>query len=571
MVLEESYHEKEERMNDRKRVSPLALVVAATLLASFLAGCGPTAAPVAPTEQPAAAAEVVATEQPAAPTEAPAAAPKILHDGRLLDADLSTLDPQVEMALALYGAARNIYSTLVRLGYEGDLKIYPDLAESWDISDDGLVYTFHLRQGVKFHTGQELTADDVKFTFERLYDPVLASPASMFGAYVVGVPERLEGTTTDVPGIKVIDKYTIEFTLTQPYGAFLGELVTPSLGILSKEEVEKWGGDYGVHPSGTGPFKLKEWIRGEKIVLEANKDYYEGPPALDGIEIIPIEDEATGMLKFENGELDVYDVPSAELARLSADPKWKDQILRIPALDSYYFQLNNFSPPLDDVRVRQAIAHAIDRQAILDKILLGTGQLAYTLLPPGIACYNPDIVHYDYDPELAKSLLKEAGLENGFTMKVLQRSQSDVVDAIVAQLAEVGITVEQEMVERSAFWDIVYKGQTDSFYLSWWADFPDPHNFFIFNWRSVPETEEVKNFYINPKVDELIDTAATTTNMDDRCKMYHEVEQIAIEQDAQRVWLWHLETMAIVQPWVTGYNLSPTEVVFYYPVKIAEH
>lgn len=562
-------------MKIRKLFFLVVLVAIAALLASFLVGCTPASAPETSSEKPAAATPAPATEKPAEPTEPPAQSqPKIFRDGALLDQDLSTMDPQVEMALALYGVARNIYSTLLRLGYDGDLNVNPDLAESWDISDDGLTYTFHLRQGVKFHTGQELTADDVKFTFERLYDPTLASPASMFGTFIVGVQDKLEGKASDVPGIQVIDKYTIQFTLTQPYGAFLAELVTPALGILCKEEVEKWGADYGVHPSGTGPFKLKDWIRGEKIVLEANKDYYDGPPALDGVEIYVIEDEATGILKFENGELDAYDVPTAELDRLSSDPKWKDQILRIPALDTYYFQLNNFSPPLDDVRVREAIAHAIDRQAILDKIVK-TGQMAYTVLPPGMPCYNPDINHFDYDPARSKELLKEAGLEDGFTLKVLQRTQgdttADIIDAIVAQLAEVGITAEQEVVERSAFWDIVYKGQTDSYYLSWWADFADPHNFFSYIWRSQPETEESKNMYVNPTVDALIDQAATTTDMDERCELYHQIEQIGIEQDVQRVWLWHMETLRIKQPWVKNYYLSPTDVISYYLVDLEDH
>ncbi|HSJ53988.1 MAG TPA: ABC transporter substrate-binding protein [Anaerolineae bacterium] len=554
-------------MKTRSLYSVLALLLAFALLA----GCGPapeaepTAAPPAEATQPPAA-----VEEPTAEPQAEPAEPKVLRDGSLLDQDLSGLDPQVEMSLAMYGVARSVYSTLVRLGYEGDLELYPDLAESWDVSDDGLSYTFHLRQGVKFHTGQELTAEDVKFTFERLYDPAMASPAAMFGTFIVGVDERLGGTASDVPGIVVVDKYTVQFNLSQPYGAFLAELVTPSLGILSKEEVEKWGVDYLVHPSGTGPFKLKDWVRGEKLVLEANEDYYEGRPTLDMVEIIIVEDEATGILKFENGELDVYDVPSAELDRLMADPKWKDQIISVPALDTYYFQLNNFSPPLDDYRVRRAIAHAIDRQAILDTIIK-TGQVANTVMPPGLPCYNPSIAPYEYDPEKSRALLKEAGLEDGFTMKVLERAESEIVDAIVAQLAEVGITVEQEMVERSAFWDIVYKGQTDSYYLSWWADFGDPHNFFNYIWRSATETEESKNMYVNPEVDELIDLAAVTTDMDERCELYHQIEQIGIEQDAQRVWLWHLETQRIVQPWVKGYNLAPTDVVFYYPIDIESH
>ncbi|MFN2226934.1 MAG: ABC transporter substrate-binding protein [Anaerolineae bacterium] len=545
----------------------LSILLALLLIVALLIGCGPAAEEPTdePVEEPAQAAEATAP-----PQEVPAAEPKVFRDGALLNQDLSGLDPQSEMSLAMYGVARNIYSTLVRLGYEGDLDIHPDLAETWDISDDGKIYTFHLRQGVKFHTGQEVTADDVKFTFERLYDPEMASPASMFGAFIVGVQDKLEGNATEVPGIKVVDKYTVEFTLSQPYGAFLAELVTPSLGILCQEEVEKWGADYLVHPSGTGPFMLNEWVRGEKLVLEANPDYYEGAPALDTVEIIIIEDEATGILKFENGELDVYGVPSADLDRLMADPKWKDQIISVPALDTYYFQLNNFSPPLDDVRVRKAIAHAIDRQAILDTIIK-TGELAYTVLPPGMPCYNPDIAHYDYDPDTARDLLKEAGYEDGFTMKVLQRSQSDVVDAIVAQLAEVGITLEQEMVERSAFWDIVYKGQTDSYYLSWWADFGDPHNFFYYIWRSEPETEESKNMYVNAEVDELIDQAAVTTDPDERCQLYHQIEQIGIEQDAQRVWMWHLETQRIVQPWVKGFYLPPTDVTFYYPIDIESH
>jgi len=541
-----------------KNYSLLALLVTLVMLSSFVAGCVVPTQP-APAEQPSADTEAAA--------EAPPAEPKIFRDGALLDQDLSSLDPQSEMSLAMYGVARNIYSTLVRLGYEGDLNVYPDLAESWDISEDGKVYTFHLRSGVKFHTGQELTAEDVKFTFERLYDPELVSPAQMFGVYIVGAMDKAEGEVDQVDGIKVIDDYTIEFTLSEPYGAFLAELVTPSLGILSKEEVEKWGDDYAVHPSGTGPFKLADWVRGEKLVLEANEDYYEGPPVLDGVEIIIIEDEATGMLKFENGEIDAYEPPSANLERLSADPKWKDQILRVPALDTYYFQLNNFSPPLDDVQVRKAIAHAIDRQAILDTIIK-TGQPASTVLPPGMPCYNPDIAKYEYDPEKAKELLKEAGYEDGFTLSCVQRSQSDIVDAIVAQLAEVGITAEQEMVERSAFWDIVYKGQTDCFYLSWWADFADPHNFFSYIWRSAPETEESKNMYVNAKMDELIDEAAVTTDMDKRCELYHEIEKLGIEEDAQRVWLWHLETVRIVQPWVKSYVLPPNDVIFYYPIDL---
>jgi len=547
---------------EKKNQTLFVLAVVVALLASFLAACGPATEEAV--EQPAAA-----TQAPA-PTEPPAAEPKIFRDGGLLDADLSSLDPQSEMSLAMYGVARNIYSTLVRAGYEGDLDVHPDLAESWDISEDGLVYTFHLRQGVKFHTGQEVTAEDVKFTFERLYDPALVSPAQMFGQFIVGAMDKAEGNVTEVEGIEVIDKYTVQFTLSEPYGAFLPELVTPSLGILCQEEVEKWGDDYAVHPSGTGPFMLKDWVRGEKLVLEANKDYFEGPPALDGVEIFIIEDEATGMLKFENGEIDTYGVPTADLDRLSADPKWKDQILRVPALDTYYLQLNNFSPPLDDVRVRKAIAHAIDRQAILDTIIK-TGQLAYTVLPPGMPCYNPDIAHYDYDPEKAKSLLKEAGVEDGFTIRLVNRSQSDIVDAIIAQLAEVGITAEQEMVERSAFWDIVYKGQTDSFYLSWWADFADPHSFFSFIWRSEPETEEIKNMYVNPRMDELIDEAAVTTDMDQRCELYHEIEQLGIEEDAQRVWLWHLETLRIAQPWVKNYILPPNDVIFYYPIDLEPH
>jgi ABC-type transport system substrate-binding protein len=547
------------------KVRGLYSLLALLLAFALLAGCGPAPA-VEPTAPPPAQAT-----QAAAPVEpAPSAGPKVFRDGSLLNQDLSGVDPQAEMSLAMYGVARNVYSTLVRLGYEGDLDIYPDLAERWDVSDDGKSYTMYLRQGVKFHTGQEVTADDVKFTFERLYDPAMASPAAMFGAFIEGAPERLEGQTSDVPGIVVLDKYTVQFNLSEPYGAFLAELVTPSLGILCQEEVEKWGDDYLVHPSGTGPFKLKEWIRGEKLVLEANEDYYEGRPALDVVEIIIVEDEATGILKFENGELDVYNVPSAELDRLMADPKWKDQIVSVAALDTYYFQLNNFSPPLDDVRVRKAIAHAIDRQAILDTIIK-TGQVANTVMPPGLPCYNPDIAPYEYDPEKAMALLEEAGLEGGFTMTVLQRSESEIVDAIVGQLSEVGITLKQEMVERSAFWDIVYKGQADSWYLSWWADFGDPHNFFSYIWRSAPETPESKNMYVNPEVDRLIDLAAITTDMDERCDLYHQIEKIGIEQDAQRVWLWHLETQRIVQPWVKNFYLPPTDVTFYYPIDIESH
>ena len=184
---------------------------------------------------------------------------------RGLPSDPETLDHHKARSTQAAEVLRDLGEGLA--GFTANGELVPAAAERWDISDDGLTYTFYLRPGVKFHTGQEVTANDVKFTFERLYDPELASPASFFGTFIVGATDKLEGNVTEVEGIKVIDDYTIEFTLSEPYGAFLAELVTPSLGILSQEEVEKWGLDYGVHPSGTGPFKLQDWVRGEKLVL----------------------------------------------------------------------------------------------------------------------------------------------------------------------------------------------------------------------------------------------------------------------------------------------------------------
>ncbi len=479
-----------------------------------------------------------------------------------LSSDITTLDPAMIVDVAGGAVSAKIFNGLVR--FDEDSKTIPDLAESFSISKDGKVYTFKLRKGVRFHNGRELRADDVKYSFERVLDPLTKSSRTWLFDRISGAGEFMDGTAPHVQGIKALDEYTVEIEIKEPFGPFLSLLAMPPAYIVPQEEVEvnvetkEDRKDFSSHPIGTGPFKLKEWKRGRELILSANDDYFLKGPKIRGVIYRIIPEELTAIAEFESGNLDVMGVPSTEFRRYSESPRWRGVIQKSHGLNTFYLGLNCQKPPFNDRRVRQALNYAIDRDRILKTILEGRGELASGPIPP-VLMENGNRV-YTYNPEKARALLKESGFTNGLEFRIYQAPDQDTVDImeVVQQyLKDVGIKAEIVQLEWSAFKEAINNGEADSFWLSWKADYPDPENFLfpVFhssNWGSAGNRARFKD----PDIDRLIEDAQREPEEKKRLYYYSEAGRRVIEE-APWVFFWHKNDYIIHQPWVKGIKSYP--------------
>ncbi|MEC9488121.1 MAG: ABC transporter substrate-binding protein [Halanaerobium sp.] len=374
--------------------------------------------------------------------------------------DWDTIDPAYCSGFDAGAMAVKIFDGLVRFDYYSN-DIVPCLATSWDTSEDGTVWTFYLRKGVKFHNGREVTAHDVKYSFDRLFDPETASPGTWAFDMIAGAQDSLDGVTDELTGVKVIDDYTVQFTLSYPFGLFLKHLTLPYALVVPQEVVAEYGDRFSEHAVGTGPWKLTKWEHNYELILDANEDYFDGRPYLDRIVYRVIPEPMTSFAEFEAGNLDFSSIPDAEWDRVMSDPEYEPYIHEMTELSTYYLALNCGIEPLDDPKVRRAVSMAIDRQTIIDTLRRGTDTLATGPLPPGIEGYvKRDPI--PYDPEGAKALLAEAGYPDGFDIEIWSTTSSvtvRMVGAIQAYLKQVGINAEIVKNEWGVFFSAAQKGE----------------------------------------------------------------------------------------------------------------
>ena len=304
--------------------------------------------------------------------------------------DPPTLDPHLTTDNISGGLVNEIFGGLVTLGL--DLKVAPDLAERWDVSEDGRVYTFYLRKDAKFHDGKPVTAEDVRWSLERVADPNTLSPvAEQYLSDIVGVSAKLKGRASTISGLQVVDKNTIRITIDEPKSYFLAKLTYPTAFILDRTNVEGDGNDWLLQPNGTGPFKLAEYKVGEIIRLTRNEYYHLGPPNLDEVEFILAGGDP--MIMYENDEIHLTGVSLADLERVR-DPNEPLNAELKAAPSSFgvsYIGLNVEQPPLDDPLFRQALSLAIDRETISTVVLDGLRIPATTIIPPGFPSYSTDV------------------------------------------------------------------------------------------------------------------------------------------------------------------------------------
>lgn len=406
-----------------------------------------------------------------------------LHVTSLSDAN--SLDPAIGYDTVSWSVESLVYRGLV--GYDEDgVTIIPVLAEKYEASEDGLTYTFTLREGVKFSNGREITADDVKYSFERLLNPATASPGTFIYDVIDGSADFMAGTATELSGIKVVDARTVEFTLSRPEWTFLQRLTVPFASIVAKEGVEAAGENFARQPLGAGPFVLTSWESGLKMSFDRNPNYYrEGFPKVDHVVIDIGIDPAVMVLRAENGETDTSldFVAQADYPRIAEDAALKDRLIASATPNVWYLAFNVREAPFNDLRVRQALSMAIDRERIV-QLLNGRPIAADGLFPPNLQGNSPTLSVPAYDPEGAKALLAEAGYADGISTTIyLDTDPQDVsvVQAIVQDWEEVGVHAEITSVEFSQLLDIIYgdnPGQMPVMYISWYADYPDPSDFY---------------------------------------------------------------------------------------------
>jgi oligopeptide transport system substrate-binding protein len=487
--------------------------------------------------------------------------------------DIPTLDPAIGYDTASWSFEQMIFDTLVRYSDTG-VDLVPDLATRWESSADTQSFTFHLRHDARFSNGRAVTSADFKYAIERVLTPATRSKGIEYYRAIVGAEDFVAGHAQSVAGIETPDPWTIVFHLTAADPIFVQKLAMPFAAALPREVADHWGEDFSRHIVGSGPFMLKEWRSGERIVLVRNPHYFDlALPRLDAIiEAIGVDQELQ-WLQFEAGEIDVSTIPPAEFPYVMKTPSLKDLTLRIVTLSTDYLGMNYRMKPFDDVRVRRAFNYAI-RKPKLTALLNGRGLAAYGVLPPGLPGYDPTIAGYPYDPDKARRLLEEAGVGRDFAPLLWMRAdQAETVqgESIQQDLAEVGVHVVLKPVAWPPLLEAIRQPDTVGlFSLGWEADFPDPQNFLEVLFAKKQFGSNNDAFYSNPRVEELLAQAAPISDHQRRYELYQEAQRLIIA-DAPWVVLYHPVTYVIHQPWVHDYQLNPMRPTRLDKVRIDPH
>jgi oligopeptide transport system substrate-binding protein len=469
--------------------------------------------------------------------------------------DPTTLDPAMSSDGGSYEYIIQIFSGLVRL--DENLEPVPDIARDWDLSKDGRTYTFHLRDNVKFHSGRILTAQDIKYSWERAASPSTGSQTA--GTYlgdIVGVKEMLSGEATEISGVRVVNDNTLEVKLTAPKSYFLYKLSHPVSFVIDKNNVNP--GEWWRTPIGTGPFKLKEWTENNRMVLEPNTEYHGTVSKLDSVVFHMLA--GLPMNLYESGETDIAEVSLAYIDRVS-DPAgpFYDQLTIVPELSLYYIVFNAAEPPFDDVNIRKAFSMALDKDKIISLIFRNAVEKAEGIVPPGIKGFNGELVGLDYDVAGAQELIRQSkyGDVSALPAIILTTAGeggtvSNVLQAAIVQWWEnLGVEVKIRQIEPDIFYYNLKKEKDEMLDMGWIADYPHQQNFLDVLFRTGSDI----NFgeYSNPEVDALLDQAAAELDPGRSIELYQQVEQKLVD-DAACIPISFGSKYVLIKPYVKGYK-----------------
>jgi ABC-type transport system substrate-binding protein len=473
--------------------------------------------------------------------------------------DIPTMDPAAGYDTASWTFEQMVFDTLVR-STDAGVDVQPDVATSWGSSPDSRVFTFHLRNDVRFTNGRAVTSDDFKYGIERVLDPATRSKGMEYYREIEGAADFEAHRASHVSGIETPDPWTIVFHLTTPDPIFVHKLAMPFASAVPREVAERWGEDFSQHVLGSGPFILKEWLGGQRIVMVRNPDYFiKGLPHLDAVVMYIGVNEELEWFKFEAGEVDVSTIPTAEFPYVMKNPALEALTLKNITVTTRYLGMNCEMWPFTDVRVRRAFNYAIDKKKLI-ALLNGRGIVARSVLPPSLPGYNPKIEGYPYNPVKARRLLEEAGIPKGFSAPIWLQSDRTMMtlsESIQQDLALVGINVGLKPLAWGPLLEAIRQPNTAPlFMLAWEADFPDPENFLDVLLSRKQWGANNDSFYFNLQVDELLAEAKPMSEMRKRYDLYRQAEEKVVA-DAPWVFLYNPINYVIRQPWVHDYVLNP--------------
>lgn len=480
--------------------------------------------------------------------------------------DSVALDPAIVTDGESLKIGHQVFDSLLEYK-DGTTIVQPGLAESWEVSPDGLIYTFKLRQGVQFHDGTDFNAESVVFNFERWADPKSSYKYegdsfdyydSMFGSEESRV----------IKSVKEVDANTVQFTLSKPQAPFLQNLAMTSFGIASPKAVQEKKADFKSNPVGTGPFVFKEWKRNDSITLEKNPNYWkEGQPKLAKVIVRSIPDNTARFNALQNGEIDLMDdMNPDDVKQLEGN----NELARIerPSFNVAYIGFNLKKKTFNNPKVRQALNHAVNKQAIIDGLFAGQAKPAVNPMPPTLWGYNDSIQDYTFDLEKARSLLTEAGFPNGlpepltfYAMPVSRPYMPDgkkVAEAIQADFEKIGVKVNIQSPEWATYLDDLKGGEKDDLYmLGWNGDNGDPDNFLytLLDKDTIPGNN--RSFYVNEELHNVLVKAQTEVDQDKRIELYKQAQDI-IKKDAPWIPLVHTTPVMAGKTILKGYVPSPT-------------
>jgi len=487
-----------------------------------------------------------------------------------------TLDPAISWDVAGWTVEDSIFNALYRYaprpGAEGTVLI-PDLAADMPVvSADGTTYTIKLRPDAKFAppVDRAVTAEDVKYSFERMMaEP--RCPATYFYEGVEGAQAVVEKKAKEITGVKVIDPLTIQFKLTSPDLSFLYALSMEFCDVVPKEWVDKWGKKVNRHPLGTGPFYMTTWTPGREIKLVKNPNYWNADKVyLDGVDFVFSITPSTALLRLQRGEIDILgdNVPPADVNRVLSDPQWKPYVFSQPLIATTYLFMNMTKKPFDDLKVRQALSWAIDRDKLV-KLQSGQAVPLYQIYPQNLPGSEPGKVYYGYDPAKAKALLAEAGYPDGFE-SMLYTSNVDplpkLVQSIQADLKAVGVDAAIKTMSTATYYNFSSDAEKTQMGTSdWFLDFPDPVDWIVpfFTEANAMVGGLNTSYYVDPWVESATDEAQKMTDPEARLAKYTEIQQHIMEQ-APYVTLYSPKMTTMCSENVGGFYLHP--VLWYDPL-----
>ncbi len=466
--------------------------------------------------------------------------------------DPRSLDPALSTDVPTGRAVGYVFDGLVR--FSPDAQIVPSLARVWEVSNDGMVYTFHLRSGVKFHDGRPFTARSVVSSFQRVLDPATKGGRGWPLYPIRGAEDFAAGKAKSVSGIAAPNDTTIVITLKEPLAIFPKLLAMPVASIVP----ENPPANFGERPVGTGPWKFVEWKHDDYIRFAKNANYFGGAPKSDSLMARIVPEPSTAVAEFESGNVDVLYIPEAETRNWEQTDERKGVLMTAPALRLIYIAINTTRGPLKDLRVRQALNHATNTPVILNQMLSGRGNIANGVVPPSLEGSDTTRKPYSHDIARAKQLLAAAGYPNGIDLE-LWSSQTPpfprISQAIQANLAEAGVRIKLVQRDASSMREAARGGKTDLALKDWFADYPDAENFLYPLLHSTNKGPGGNvSFYSNPQIDQLVTQARKEQDGARRAELYKQADAIAFNE-APMVFLFFYKELYAVQPWIKGFQI----------------